>query len=109
MAGESAVNQAPITGESVPVEKASGNDVFAGSINGAGALEVEVTRLAADNTISRIIHMVEEAQAQKAPAQRWVDRFARYYTPAVVGAGVPGGGRPAAAVRPALPRPGIGA
>ena len=83
-AGASAVNQAPITGESVPVEKLPGSDVFAGSINGAGALEVEVTRLAADNTISRIIHMVEEAQAQKAPAQRWIDQFARYYTPAVV-------------------------
>jgi Cd2+/Zn2+-exporting ATPase len=83
-AGASSVNQAPITGESVPVEKTPGSDVFAGSINGAGALEVEVTRLAADNTISRIIHMVEQAQAQKAPAQRWIDRFARYYTPAVV-------------------------
>jgi Zn2+/Cd2+-exporting ATPase len=86
--GASAVNQAPITGESVPVEKQVGNDVFAGSINGAGALEIEVTRLAADNTISRIIHMVEEAQAQKAPSQRWVDTFARYYTPAVVGLAV---------------------
>jgi Zn2+/Cd2+-exporting ATPase len=84
LAGASAVNQAPITGESVPVEKQPGSDVFAGSINGAGALEVEVSRLAADNTISRIIHMVEEAQAQKAPAQRWIDKFARYYTPAVV-------------------------
>ncbi|MGE5602953.1 MAG: heavy metal translocating P-type ATPase, partial [Nitrososphaerales archaeon] len=83
--GASAVNQAPITGESVPVEKAPGSDVFAGSINGAGALEISVTRLAADNTISRIIHMVEAAQAQKAPAQRWIDKFARYYTPAVVG------------------------
>ena len=84
LAGASAVNQAPITGESVPVEKQPGSDVFAGSINGAGALEVEVTRLAADNTIRRIIHMVEEAQAQKAPAQRWIDKFAHYYTPAVV-------------------------
>jgi Cd2+/Zn2+-exporting ATPase len=88
VAGASAVNQAPITGESAPVEKEPGGDVFAGSINGAGALEVAVTRLAADNTISRIIHMVEEAQAQKAPAQRWVDAFARYYTPAVVGLAV---------------------
>ncbi len=83
--GTSAVNQAPITGESLPVEKGPGDEVFAGTINGAGALEVEVTRLAEDNTLSRIIHMVEEAQAQKAPSQRWVDRFARYYTPAVVG------------------------
>ncbi len=84
-AGASVVNEAPITGESVPVEKQPGSDVFAGSINGSGALEIEVTRLAADNTISRIIHLVEEAQAQKAPAQRWIDRFAAYYTPAVVG------------------------
>ncbi len=88
LAGESAVNQAPITGESIPVEVGPGTDVFAGSINGNAALEVKVTRLAADNTISRIIHMVEQAQAQKAPAQRWVDRFARVYTPAVVGLAV---------------------
>ena len=83
--GSSAVNQAPITGESIPVEKARGAEVFAGTVNGQGALEIQVTRLAEDNTISRIIHMVEEAQAQKAPSQRWVDRFARYYTPVVVG------------------------
>ena len=82
--GASTVNQAPITGESIPVVKEPGDEVFAGTINGEGALEVEVTRLAEDNTLSRIIHMVEEAQAQKAPSQRWVDRFARYYTPAVV-------------------------
>ncbi len=83
--GASAVNQAPITGESILVEKSPGDEVFAGTVNGEGALEIQVTRLAADNTISRIIHMVEEAQAQKAPSQRWVDLFARYYTPAVVG------------------------
>lgn len=83
-AGQSAVNQAPITGESLPVDKSPGADVFAGTINGAGALEIQVTRLAADNTLSRLIHLVEEAQAQKAPAQRWIDRFARVYTPAVV-------------------------
>jgi Cd2+/Zn2+-exporting ATPase len=83
--GTSAVNQAPITGESSPVEKRPGHDAFAGSINGEGALEIEVTRLAEDNTISRVIHMVEQAQAQKAPSQRWVDVFARYYTPTVVG------------------------
>lgn len=82
--GSSAVNQAPITGESVPVEKSVGDQVYAGTINGAGALTVEVTRLAADNTLSRIIRLVEEAQAQKAPAQRFVDTFARYYTPAIL-------------------------
>jgi Cd2+/Zn2+-exporting ATPase len=83
-AGHSAVNQAPITGESVPVEKEAGDEVFAGTINGEGALEIEITRLAEDNTLSRLIHLVEEAQAQKTPAQRFVDRFARVYTPAVV-------------------------
>jgi Cd2+/Zn2+-exporting ATPase len=83
-AGSSTVNQAPITGESLPVEKSPGSEAFAGSINGAGALEIEITRLAEDNTISRLIHLVEEAQAQKTPAQRFVDRFARLYTPAVV-------------------------
>jgi Cd2+/Zn2+-exporting ATPase len=82
--GASAVNQAPITGESLPVEKGSGDEVFAGTVNGNGALIVEVTHLAKDNTLARIIQMVEEAQAQKAPSQRFVDRFARIYTPAVV-------------------------
>ena len=84
LAGQSAVNQAPITGESIPVAKEVGDDVFAGSINGAAALEILVTRLAADNTISRLIQMVEEAQEKRAPAQRLVDQFARYYTPAIV-------------------------
>lgn len=83
-AGESSVNQAPITGESLPVDKIPGSEVFAGSVNGGGTLEIRVTRLAADNTISRMITLVEEAQAQKAPTQRWVDRFACVYTPAVV-------------------------
>ena len=82
--GESAVNQAPITGESVPVDKAAGEKVFAGSINGEGVLEVQVTGLATDSTISRIIHMVEEAQERRAPVQRFVDRFAKVYTPVVV-------------------------
>lgn len=84
LTGQSAVNQAPITGESLPVDKSAGSEVFAGSINGRGPLEIRVTRLAADNTLSRLIHLVEEAQAQKAPAQRWIDRFARVYTPVVV-------------------------
>jgi Cd2+/Zn2+-exporting ATPase len=82
--GYSAVNQAPITGESIPVEKSPGAEVFAGTINGDGLLEIEVTHLAADNTLSRLIYLVEEAQAQKTPAQRFVDKFARIYTPAVV-------------------------
>jgi Cd2+/Zn2+-exporting ATPase len=88
LAGTSWVDQAPITGESLPVDKGPGAEVFAGTINGQGALTVEVTRLANDNTLSRIIHMVEEAQAQKAPSQRFVDVFARYYTPAVIAGAV---------------------
>ncbi|NJN99944.1 MAG: heavy metal translocating P-type ATPase, partial [Anaerolineales bacterium] len=89
VSGQSAVNQAPITGESVPVEKGPDAEVFAGTINGDGVLEIEVTRLAADNTLSRLIHLVEEAQSQKTPTQRFVDKFARVYTPLVVaGAGL---------------------
>lgn len=83
MSGSGGVNQAPITGESVPVYKATGDTVFAGSINGDGALEVSITRLAADNTINRIIKLVEDAQSQRAPSQRMIDQFAHYYTPAV--------------------------
>jgi Cd2+/Zn2+-exporting ATPase len=82
--GTSHVNQAPVTGESLPVEKSAGADVFAGTINGRGALEVGVTRLRRDSTIARIIHLVERAQAQRAPSQTFVDRFARVYTPAVL-------------------------
>ncbi len=85
LSGQSAVNQAPITGESQPVSKIVGDELFAGTINGEGALEIEVTHLAADNTISRIIKMVEEAQEQKAPSQRFIDKFAKVYTPVVVG------------------------
>ena len=84
-AGHSTINQAPITGESNPIEKGIGAEVYASSINGEGVLEIEITHVAADNTISRIIKMVEEAQAQKAPAQRIVGRFAKIYTPLVVG------------------------
>ncbi|MFT5196857.1 MAG: Cd2+/Zn2+-exporting ATPase [Cellvibrionaceae bacterium] len=84
LAGSSAVNQAPITGESALIEKEIGSGVFASSINGTGSLEIEVTHLAADNTIARVIKMVEEAQDKRAPAQRLVDQFAKYYTPAVV-------------------------
>ena len=81
--GSSAINQAPITGESVPVEKKPGDPVFAGTINGGGSLEVRVTKAAGDSTLARIIKMVEEAEEQKAPTQRFVDQFARIYTPAV--------------------------
>ena len=87
-AGESAVDQAPITGESVPVEKKPGDTVFAGTINTSAALEVEVTHLAADNTLSRMVALVREAQSRQAPVQRFIDRFARVYTPAVAGVAV---------------------
>src|SRR5258706_5266950 len=82
--GTSAVNQAPITGESIPVYKAAHSDVFAGTINGDGALQVNVTHLAEDNTLSRIIKLVEDAQSERAPTQRLIDQIAHYYTPLVV-------------------------
>jgi Zn2+/Cd2+-exporting ATPase len=82
--GESHVNQAPVTGESLPVEKRVNDEVFAGTINGRGVLEVLVTRLRRDSTLAHIIHLVERAQAQRAPSQTFVDRFARIYTPAVL-------------------------
>ncbi|WP_269073663.1 heavy metal translocating P-type ATPase [Halobacterium sp. KA-6] len=83
--GESAVNQAPITGESVPVDKTPGDEVYAGTINEQGYLEVEVTSEAGDNTLSRIIQMVEDAQSNKTEREQFVERFSSYYTPVVVG------------------------
>jgi Cd2+/Zn2+-exporting ATPase len=84
VAGHSAMNQAPITGESMPVDKQSGDTVFAGTINADGPLEVRVTAAAGETTLDRIARSIQEAQAQRAPTQRFVDEFARYYTPAVV-------------------------
>ena len=83
--GQSAMDQSPITGESIPVEKTVGDAVFAGAINGEGVLEIRVTKVAGDTTVARIIKMVEDAQQQRAPAQRFVDSFAKIYTPAVMG------------------------
>ncbi|WQG59682.1 heavy metal translocating P-type ATPase [Pseudomonas sp. RTB3] len=82
-AGQSTIDQAPITGESLPVEKAAGDKVFAGTINQAGSLEYRVTAAANDSTLARIIHAVEAAQSARAPTQRFVDSFSRIYTPAV--------------------------
>ena len=84
VAGQSTVNQAPVTGESLPVDKLPGDEVFAGTINGRGALDVSVTRFRRDTTLARIIHLVERAQGQRAPAQALVERFARVYTPTVM-------------------------
>lgn len=86
--GQSSVNQAPVTGESVPVEKQPGETVFAGSINGEGSLEVRATKAFAENTISRIIQMVEEAQDRKGESQRFIERFGSWYSPAVLLAGI---------------------
>lgn len=82
--GQTSINQAPITGESMPAAKEEGDEVFAGTINEEGAIEIRTTRPAADTMLSRIIHMVEQAQSRRAHAQRWVDRFALYYTPAML-------------------------
>ncbi|MNX12943.1 putative cadmium-transporting ATPase [compost metagenome] len=81
--GTSAIDQAPVTGESIPVDKAAGDAVFAGTINQTGALVFRVTAVAANTTLARIIHAVEEAQGSRAPTQRFVDRFAAIYTPTV--------------------------
>jgi Cd2+/Zn2+-exporting ATPase len=83
--GESAVNQAPVTGESVPVDKTAGDEVYAGTVNEGGYLEVETTALAGDDTLSRIIELVEDAESERTEREQFVDRFAGYYTPVVVG------------------------
>ncbi|WP_415189304.1 heavy metal translocating P-type ATPase [Rhodomicrobium sp.] len=85
LSGESAIDEAPVTGESTPIRKGVDATVFAGTVNGGGALRVRVTAAASDNTIARIIKLVEEAHDSKAPTERFIDRFSQVYTPAVVG------------------------
>lgn len=85
ISGFSSVDESAITGESVPKEKTAGDPVYAGTINQRGSIDIRVTRLVGDDTLSRIIHLVEEAQAQKAPTQQFSERFGRVYTPIVVG------------------------
>lgn len=86
ISGHSAVNQAPITGESMPIEKAEGDSLFAGTVNETGSLEYRVSAVASDSTLARIIRVVESAQGSRAPTQRFVDQFARIYTPVVFAA-----------------------
>lgn len=88
IAGSSTVNQAAVTGESAPVEKTVGDTVFAGTINQRGSLDARATATAQDNTLAKLIHLVEQAQAEKAPSQRFTEVFGRYYTPLVVGLAV---------------------
>lgn len=88
LVGMSSVNQAPVTGESVPVDKQPGDTVFAGTLNGEGALEIRATKAFAENTIARIIHMVEEAQERKGNTERFIQRFGKRYSPAVLATGV---------------------
>jgi len=85
--GYSAVNEAPITGESIPADKKPGDAIYAGSINGQGSLDVRITHLSSDSTLAHIIHLIEEAQAARAPSQAFVDRFARNLYPGGAGSG----------------------
>lgn len=82
--GTSSLDESPVTGESIPLAKSPGESVFAGSINVEGVLQIRVEKTSADNTIARIIHLVEQAQASKAPTARFIEQFSRYYTPAVM-------------------------
>lgn len=84
LSGSSSVNQAPITGESLPVNKVVGDEVFAGSINEEGAIEVETVKPASESTLSKIIKLVQEAQSKRSASEQWVEKFARYYTPAIM-------------------------
>ncbi|MEH1928935.1 heavy metal translocating P-type ATPase [Nostoc sp.] len=84
ISGSSAIDQSPITGESIPEDKEKGDTVFAGTLNQSGFLEVKVTHTVSDTTVSKIIHLVESAQGSRAPSQQWVDRFAEIYTPIVI-------------------------
>ncbi len=84
VSGQSAIDEAPVTGESTPVRKGPDDTLFAGTVNGDGLLRVRVTAAAADNTIARVVRLVEEAQESKAPTERFIDRFSRFYTPGVV-------------------------
>ena len=86
--GETTVDESPVTGESIPVEKGSGDEVYSGSLNGSGGVLVRATKRAGDSTLQRIVRLVEEAQARKAPAEQFVDRFSRVYTPLVVAVAV---------------------
>lgn len=88
VSGESSIDEAPVTGESTPVRKGREESLFAGTVNGDGLLRVRVTAAAADNTIARVVKLVEEAQESKAPTERFIDRFSRYYTPGVVAVAV---------------------
>src|SRR5699024_9895431 len=82
--GSTSINQAAITGESMPITKQSGDEDFAGTLNEEGSVQVRVTKLVEDTTLAKIIHLVEDAQAEKAPEQHFVDKFTKYYSPAIM-------------------------